>query len=155
MNKPYIAILVFPLALLCCKEHSSGTDASNGPSFTYRTSSCISSAYAKSLPGARAAAVSDSIFTYSFTQNLVLDFSATGNCCPDSNRFTVSQEVRGDTLLVTVVDTARNLCKCMCLYLIDVQWIDLPLNRYVVRCRLGNGQAFIDPSHLVTVVRKQ
>jgi hypothetical protein len=98
---------------------------------------------------------SDSIFSYSFSQNLILDFSAIGNCCPDSNRFTVNYDIRSDTIVVTVIDTARNLCRCNCLYMIHIQLTDLLMDNYTVRCRLGNGQTFIDPTHLVNVTRKK
>jgi hypothetical protein len=155
MKTQRIAVLLFLLTLVSCKEHSSGTDTADIPSFMYITSRCLSAALSVSSSRANTtAATPDSNFTYTFKQNLILDFSAAGNCCPDSNRFVVSQEIRNDTVLVTIIDTARNLCRCMCSYMIHAQWNNLPLDSYIVRCRLGDGKTFIDPIHFVAVVRK-
>jgi hypothetical protein len=37
------------------------------------------------------ASASDSCFSYQFHDALIVDFCATANCCPDSNRFSLSK----------------------------------------------------------------
>ncbi len=58
----------------------------------------------------------------------------TGNCCPDSNRFALSYAVKGDTLLVAAIDTAKNLCYCKCDYIVRAEFRNLPLDHYVFVC---------------------
>jgi hypothetical protein len=153
-------VIIFSIPILCmfisCKDKSTNADNTKSPTFFYETSKCISSVSSSSSILARELITTpDSIFSYSFSQNLILDFSAIGNCCPDSNRFTLGQEIRSDTIFVTVIDTAQNLCHCNCIYMVHVEITDLAQDNYTVRCRLGNGQTFIDPTHLVNVVRKK
>jgi hypothetical protein len=141
-------ILFIVCILLSCKGKSTDPEQIITPIFTSESSKCIPVALARG-----SASSSDSLFSYSFTQSLVVDFSAHGNCCPDSNRFMVGHEIRNDTILIAVSDTARNLCRCICFYMIHVQVTDLPLDRYVIRCCLADGNSTLDPLHLVTVVR--
>ena len=81
----------------------------------------------------------DSVFTYSFENNLILDFSVSGNCCPDSNRFSVSHLFNGDTLNIVVADTALNGCRCMCPYMIEADFQDLSKDSYLVICERPSG----------------
>lgn len=76
---------------------------------------------------------SDSCFTYTFKKDLVLDFCASGNCCPDKNRFDLSSKIFNDTIQIVVKDTAQNLCKCNCNYIIHGEFKELPADRYVIK----------------------
>lgn len=80
--------------------------------------------------------IQDSSFEYTFLDNLLIDLAVPGNCCPDSNRFIVSQNILNDTINISVEDTASNQCRCICNYHIYVQFNDLPENHYVVLCTL-------------------
>ncbi len=79
-------------------------------------------------------ATQDSCFSYQYDDLLLVDFCATGNCCPDSNRFLIRCEVRQDTILVTVADTAANNCRCTCRYLLHAQLAELSLPSYQFLC---------------------
>lgn len=134
--------------LLCvsCKERPTGPFAFPEASF--------SSQYSKCLGGLAKGSVLDSVFTYSFVDTLLIDFSVIANCCPDSNRFDVSSTVASDTIVISVADTARALCLCVCPYMIEARFANLVADHYVVRCRIGNSQGYEDPIHLVRVDRK-
>ncbi|MDZ7304709.1 MAG: hypothetical protein ONB44_21485 [candidate division KSB1 bacterium] len=88
--------------------------------------------------GLTKAAFADSCFSYKFTQDLVVDFCVSANCCPDSNRFQFAYEVRHDTIAVAVADTAANLCRCICDYVIHAEFSDLPRDRYMFLCYYQN-----------------
>lgn len=88
----------------------------------------------KSAQFATASLSSDSCLTYQFQEALVIDFCATGNCCPDSNRFAIRHEVKGDTIAVTIADTAASLCRCMCKYILHAEFHNLPGDQYVFLC---------------------
>ena len=91
------------LMAFSCKDRS--TDPGDPPtSFKYLSSKCGTQALAKGTG-------LDSIFTYSFTDKLLVDFSVWANCCPDSNRFTVAYAMAADTIVISVADTARSLCR--------------------------------------------
>ncbi len=91
------------------------------------------------LPGCvsqlRLHATSDSCFTYDFQTALVVDFCANGNCCPDSARFSFAHRITSDSVIVTIVDTAANLCHCTCRYLLHTEYPFLPADRYLYVCR--------------------
>lgn len=73
----------------------------------------------------------DSCFVYNFNeQTLSVDFCVTANCCPDSDRFIFDYTVEKDLIHVTVTDTADNLCRCICPYMIHTEFTDLPLDAY-------------------------
>jgi hypothetical protein len=154
MNDRINFLKIFLLLGLCtltaCKEKSTEVFPTGIPSFSFEMSQCISSALGKGVN-----TLPDSICTYSFSDYLILDFSAIGNCCPDSNRFVVNHQIKQDTILITVSDTARSMCYCMCLYMIHTEISNLPLDKYVIRCRLVNGESYLDPMHLITVMRKK
>jgi hypothetical protein len=138
------------LVFLClsCNEKSTNPDNQSGISFSSRYSTCLSHGLSKSSG-------LDSVFTYSFTDSLVIDFSVIANCCPDSNRFVVTESAGTDTLVISVADTAENLCYCICTYMVHASFGNLPSDHYVVRCRVGNSQGYVDPIHLVNVYRKR
>ncbi len=148
MNKPVLVIAVGLTALLCfsCKEKSANPETQAPGSFSYESSKCMRGVLQK-------ASVSDSVFTYTFSDKLIIDFSVTANCCPDSNRFSVSSTTGIDTIVVAVVDTAQNLCKCICPYMIHAEFGNLPNDHYVVHCTIGNSQGYTDPIHLVNVYK--
>jgi hypothetical protein len=136
------------LVFLClsCNEKSTSPDSQSAISFSSHYGKCLSQGLPKSSS-------LDSVFTYSFTDSLVIDFSVNANCCPDSNRFVVTQRAGPDTLVISVADTAGNLCYCICTYMVHASFENLPNDHYVVRCRVGNSQGYED-IHLVDVYRK-
>ena len=76
----------------------------------------------------------DLCFSYTFRQELDLQFCVSGNCCPDSNRYVLASKFAFDTLEIAVKDTAANLCKCICKYFIKARFEDLTKDRYIVKC---------------------
>lgn len=147
MTMKKLMILTFILAVgFSCKNKSTNPE-SQAVSFTYQTSSCISL-----VTNIRSSV--DSIFTYTFTGPLVLDFSVSANCCPDSNRFVLSYAIPNDTIIVTVADTAQSLCRCVCTYMAHVVIAGLQQNRYVVRCTTVNLQGNESTIHNVDVYRQ-
>ncbi|MEE9464528.1 MAG: hypothetical protein V3W14_02990 [Candidatus Neomarinimicrobiota bacterium] len=86
----------------------------------------------------------DSCFVYQFDNNLILDFCVTANCCPDSNRFEFSQEVRDDSIIIVVDDIAEDLCFCVCPYVIRAEFYDLPKDMYYVHVLMANGELVRD-----------
>lgn len=83
---------------------------------------------------AKKGSFNDSCFTYSFRDTLKIDFCVWGNCCPDSNRFDTNYKISSDTLYVTVKDTAANLCRCECNYIVHVEMTGLPNDKYLFYC---------------------
>jgi hypothetical protein len=134
------------LLFFSCKDRSTGPQ-NELIHFSSLSSKCVSSGLGKN-------AFPDSIFTYTFSTTLVIDFSVSANCCPDSDRFSVSYAVTNDTIIVSVADTARNLCRCACTYMVHAEFDGLSLNHYVVRCTIFNSQGDAGPVHLTDVHRK-
>lgn len=89
----------------------------------------------KSAQFAKTSAVNDSCLTYLFHDVLYVDFCASANCCPDSNRFAIRHSINRDTILVTIADTAAHLCRCNCSYFLHAEFHDLPGDRYVFVCQ--------------------
>jgi len=77
----------------------------------------------------------DSCFDYSFNDTLKVDFCVLGNCCPDSNRFATDYRINLDTIFVTVLDTAQNLCRCICNYVIHIELSGLSNDNYLFFCK--------------------
>lgn len=100
--------------------------------------------YVQQMPGCLAntkmtqSVLSDTCFSYSFDDTLVMNFCFTGNCCPDTNRFTGSVVVAGNTINIAVIDTAEQLCRCICPYLVKFQISELNMSEYTVICSDGN-----------------
>ena len=69
--------------------------------------------------GSGSRSMEERCFEYTFDEHLQAAFCVNGNCCPDSQRFDLSYTVFEDSIVVTVVDTAQNLCRCLCDYLIQ------------------------------------
>jgi len=86
----------------------------------------------RQLPGCiKKTGDNDSCFTYAFAENLVADFCVGGNCCPDHDRYLLTKQIISDTIIVSVTDTAGNLCHCMCNYIVHSEFTSLPLNSYL------------------------
>jgi hypothetical protein len=147
MSKSLISHLAVVLWFLSCNGQSVDQESQHPLSFSYRSSKCLS-AYSHVIS-------LDSSFVYSFVDSLVLDFSVRANCCPDSDRFAVTHVPSIDTLIISIVDTAQNLCYCTCRYLIHVQFKNLQGDHYVVRCKLTNYRGIVDPIYLVNVYREK
>jgi hypothetical protein len=150
MRNTTILIIFGFLVVLClsCKEKATNPETQTPISFSSQYSKCLSHGLAK-------ARGLDSLFTYTFVDSLVIDFSVNANCCPDSNRFIVTHSIGTDTLIISVADTARSLCNCICLYMIHASFGNLSKDNYTVRCRVGNSHGYDDPIHLVNVNRKR
>lgn len=117
--------------LFSCSERVTEPLA-NGESILYQARGCIGRVLSK-------IARSDSCFSFKFEKSLALDFCLPGNCCPDSNRYNLSHRISHDTLIVTAVDTAGNMCRCNCSYLIHADIASLSLDRYHVFCFLADS----------------
>jgi hypothetical protein len=76
----------------------------------------------------------DSCFSYEFHGALSVDFCATANCCPDSDRFSFDHRISSDSLVVTIADTAARNCFCTCTYVLHVGFSRLPENSYLFIC---------------------
>ena len=79
----------------------------------------------------------ESVLQWRFEDDLELQFTVWGNCCPESLRFVVSSELHGDTLAIAVVDTAAHLCRCTCRYGVSCTLTGLAGDAYVVTGVLG------------------
>jgi hypothetical protein len=134
------------LLFLSCKEKSTNPQNTEIV-FSANSSNCA-------LHGLGKASALDSIFTYSFSSDLLIDFSVWSNCCPDSNRFIINQFSSADTLHVVVTDTARHLCYCICPYIIHAEFQNLPADHYIVRCVLQTPAGIPELFHLVHIYRK-
>jgi hypothetical protein len=149
----FLSAALLVLICLSCSEHensfsvlSPGSGLQPPVSFSSRYSNCLYSGIAKgSYP--------DSVFTYSFSDSLVVDFSVTANCCPDSSRFSISSIAGSDTLVVAVADTAQNLCRCYCLYMAHAEFKNLAKDHYIIRCTLSNSAGANQVIHQVPVKR--
>ncbi|MGE5805055.1 MAG: hypothetical protein ACM34M_04630 [Ignavibacteria bacterium] len=129
--------------LFSCKEKVTNfEDGTTG--FSYSASKCHGDLQ-------KEGALPDSSFEYTFFDSLFIDFSLPGNCCPDSNRFLVFQNINQDTIYISVEDTAANLCLCICNYHIYAEFSDLPEDHYVVFCTLKGAE--YNPVYLVDVYK--
>ena len=76
----------------------------------------------------------DSCFNYKFDNSLSIEFCVTGNCCPAKDRFKLSSNVFRDSITITIIDTAENLCRCICNYIIHSEFQGLQNDRYIIKC---------------------
>ncbi len=150
MIKPVLVTTIGLITFLCfsCKEKSANPETQNPGSFSFQSSKCMKGVLSKT-------GISDSIFTYTFNDKLIIDFSVTANCCPDSNRFSVSSASGIDTIVVAVIDSAQDLCNCDCPYMIHAEFENLPNDHYLVRCTIGKPQGGINLIHLAYVYRNK
>lgn len=150
MNKPVLtaAVVTTILVWFSCTEKTTNPDTQSTLTFSYKSSKCL-------LQGLPKRGLFDSVFVYTFTDSLVIDFSVEANCCPDSDRFKVSWSTAGDTINVSVADTAQNGCRCDCPYMIHAAFGNLPDDHYVIRCVIDNYSGIHNPIHLADVYRKR
>ncbi|MEG8947650.1 hypothetical protein [Rosettibacter firmus] len=78
--------------------------------------------------------LSDSCFSYNFSDKLTIDFCVSANCCPDKNRFLIRNKIIKDTITITITDTAANLCRCICNYIIHGEFESLQNDSYYIKC---------------------
>lgn len=127
--KKIITLLFLILFVAGCEmfwwESESPTDGENT---IYQINGCNGNI------GLRKSAGMDSCFSYEFTNHLQVEFCVNANCCPDSNRFDFEYRVENNLIFVTVKDTAENLCKCICPYVIHLELYNLPLSHYYFKC---------------------
>ena len=112
------------LLVFACKE-------SSGPEKTEfhaeQVAGCIESAL-KSTQG------QGSGFSYVFDENLNVQLVVDANCCPDSDRFDYSFNLSNDTIYFTVIDTAGQLCDCICNYTVKAEIENLTRDEYTFIC---------------------
>ena len=135
-----VFLVTFLLNLFACS--GTVTDIKDEKSIMYQIAGCQSNGLAKTN-------IEDSCFTYTFNQSLIIDFCVSANCCPDSNRFELSNNIRNDTIFVAVTDTAAQLCHCICDYKIHFEKYNLPLNSYLFYCSYND-----EILYAVRVIRK-
>jgi len=128
----HLPIILFLGAFLACQP-STGPQKWDGEYQLYQANGCQSGELSK-------AAVGDSCFSYQFDADLIIDFRVSANCCPDSNRFVLSTDIRSDTIAISVQDTAANLCLCTCNYIVHAEFYDMPEDMYYVNVLAGDGQ---------------
>jgi hypothetical protein len=145
---PTVIFIVIGFLWAACRENAANPVGQDKQSFSCSASKCL-------IHGLSGGNGLDSVFTYLFDQSLIMDFSASSNCCPDSDRFVLSYAIRIDTIVIPVLDTADHLCDCVCPYMLHAELTNLPLDRYIVCCRLGFGQCYGDPIHSVAVHRNK
>ena len=123
-------LLIFVIRISSCSGDSPTKTTEEKLEFvSYQIPGCNSYfSFEKVLP-------EDSCFSYSFKVTLKIDFCVWGNCCPDSGRFITNYDIKSDTLFVTVLDTAANLCDCICTYAIHIEISGLSNNRYLFYCK--------------------
>ncbi len=110
-----------------CAKSPSGPGVSRIQVSFRQVGGCISKVSSTSQVG-------DSSFAYEFNDTLHVSFMLSGNCCPDSDRFAMSYDVRSDSLFVTATDTAARMCLCTCSYILQAKFANLPLDRYTFVC---------------------
>jgi hypothetical protein len=115
--------------LLGCSEHTADSENHDKPitGVIFQIPGCEREGLQKIISD-------DGCFSYTFEQDLAIDFCVSANCCPDSNRFEVTYNVHQDSIIVAVADTAARLCRCFCDYVIHAEFYDLPGDRYVFYC---------------------
>jgi hypothetical protein len=123
----------FVLSLSIAMVMYSGCDKSVGPENDQAR--IVQMPGCKSGQLGKSSVSSDSCFTYQFHDALDVYFCASANCCPDSNRFLIEHEIRNDTILVTIADTAGHLCRCNCTYMLHAEFQNLPGDQYQFVCQ--------------------
>jgi hypothetical protein len=150
-----LPVSIFPFFLAClvagCNDKSTEIQTRETTPFSAYTSNCIGLTLARS-DGSE----TDSIFVWSFTDKLIIDFSFLANCCLDSNDSSISRMTAHDTITIAVIDSVDPGCRCPCLYMAHVEVASLPNDCYVVqvRCVVGRSIRPEDPMiHVVNVCR--
>ena len=141
-----LGLLFLITGLVSCKDESTNSGNTPPPSLTARVGGCVG------LDGLRGSAL-DSVFTYSFYQNLDMSFSIIADCCSDSSRFAVSQGLSGDTIIISIAHNAISYCNCICPRMVQAELTNLTGDHYIVRCQMDQGFGPTNPIHLVTIHR--
>lgn len=131
MIKHVLKSLIYSIVLFLITCSGSVTEMENNDSFIYQIPGCQNQSLARTT-------MEDSCFTYEFKDKLIIDFCVVANCCPDTDRFSISSFVNDDTITVTVVDTAANLCDCVCEYIIHSEFDELFSNEIFFICYFNN-----------------
>ena len=127
-----MTFLLLGFFVLSCDLWENSDSPEPGENSIYQIGGCAGNL------GLRKAASRDSCFSWEFGNQLWVEFCVTANCCPDSNRFDLEYKISGNTIFVAVEDTARNLCRCICPYIIHLELHNLPLNHYYFKCTYGD-----------------
>ena len=121
-------ILLTYLFTSCSEKSITETGDADVVFSSHQISGCNNSGLSKTT-------INDSCFAYSFNDTLKIDFCLPGNCCPDSQRFVSDYRINSDTIFVSVVDTAADLCYCICNYTIHAKLLGLTKDNYLFVCR--------------------
>lgn len=134
MRSPLYPGLLLTAVLLIVSCSDKGTDPRNDQTEgrLSQIPGCQHGSLGKSAAG-------DSCFSYQFTEDLHVSFCLVANCCPDSNRFAFASGISRDTIVVSVRDTAGQLCRCLCSYTIRCEFAALLLDRYRFVCLYGDS----------------
>ncbi len=76
----------------------------------------------------------DSSFHYTFGDKLKVDFLVKANCCPENKSFFTDYKINNDTIFVTVVDTTKEHCYCLCNFNIHLEFEGLKKRKYLFYC---------------------
>ena len=118
-----ILLLVLVLGFVNCRKAINESTESRGIGDVVQLDGCARGSLQKESEA-------DSCFTWSFTENLTADFCVKANCCPDTDRFQLDYSIEAGAIHVTVQDTAQNLCRCICPYLIHAEFSELEKDSY-------------------------
>jgi hypothetical protein len=127
----WIIVIMAALCLTCQNKQTSTVEAQDITTSFKQQPGCIGSGADQLFKM--------SCFDYSFQTNLNVDFCLPGNCCPDSNRYALTINVIDDTIQCAVVDTAANLCRCMCNYVLHTEITGLAKDKYVFHCQMADS----------------
>lgn len=127
ITKEKLVIIFLLFIFISCKESSVAPESS---AKIFQLPDCRPSINKKSSD-----ILIDSCFTYTFNERLIIDFCVSGNCCSDENRFLIKNSIFKDTITVTIADTAANLCRCICNYIIHGEFESLPYDSYTIICK--------------------
>ena len=132
-------IFIVILAVYWCAENSTNIvlDDQSSVSVFEQIPGCLQS------PLLKVRTTDYKCFDYNFHENLALEFCLPANCCPDSNRFDHSYTISNDTIYFTVLDTAQDLCDCICNYKIQTEISGLLRDAYIFQC-LYDGKTVYD-----------
>jgi len=127
--RPLFYLLIISLMFISCSESTSPNNDSN--IVFKQTPGCNNYNLLK--------AVNDSCFSYTFSNSLNIYLCLPANCCPDSNRFDYSYSLDNNSINLIALDTATNLCRCVCNYLVEIRINGLSENNYTFNCTLGDS----------------
>ena len=119
--KNYIRTFVFIISGILIFNSCGEETSPEIKTMLYQIPGCKGNSLSKSMN-----AQIDSCFHYSFTETLEIEFCVSGNCCPDENRFVTTSKILNDSITIAITDTAENLCRCICNYIIHGEFESLP-----------------------------